>query len=120
MDIANKVMFIADSKTPTGVSEVPLTDIAVEAFQNQIELAGSGPWLSESTSAGVGSSDLDPASRRSSPSLRTTRRLKRRRGLPAAHSLIEECAPFPAQRLFSNISQAQGDHFCNDSRHDSR
>ena len=29
MDLANKVVFIADSKTPTGVAEVPLTDIAV-------------------------------------------------------------------------------------------
>ena len=28
--------FIADSKTPTGVAEVPLTDFAVEAFQDQI------------------------------------------------------------------------------------
>ena len=45
VDIANKVVFIADSKTPTGVSEVPLTDIAVEAFQDQMKLAGPGPWL---------------------------------------------------------------------------
>ena len=28
VDLANKVVFIADSKTPTGVAEVPLTDIA--------------------------------------------------------------------------------------------
>ena len=34
VDIANKVVFIADSKTPIGVAEVPLTDIAVEAFQS--------------------------------------------------------------------------------------
>jgi excisionase family DNA binding protein len=40
VDIANKVVFVADSKTPTGVSEVPLTDIAAEAFQNQLKLAG--------------------------------------------------------------------------------
>jgi hypothetical protein len=39
VDIASKVVFIADSKTPTGVAEVPLTDIAVEAFRKQIELA---------------------------------------------------------------------------------
>ena len=39
------MVFIADSKTPTGVAEVPLTDIAVEAFRSQIELAGPGPWL---------------------------------------------------------------------------
>jgi len=45
VDLANKVVFIADSKTPTGVAEVPLTDIAVEAFRSQIELAGPGPWL---------------------------------------------------------------------------
>ena len=45
VDIANKVVFIADSKTPIGVAEVPLTDIAVEAFQSQINLAGPGPWL---------------------------------------------------------------------------
>ncbi|MCL4851016.1 MAG: tyrosine-type recombinase/integrase, partial [Bryobacteraceae bacterium] len=45
VDLANKVVFIDDSKTPSGVSEVPLTDIAVEAFRNQIELAGPGRWL---------------------------------------------------------------------------
>jgi len=45
VDLANKVVFIVDSKTPTGVAEVPLTEIAVEAFRNQIDLAGPGPWL---------------------------------------------------------------------------
>lgn len=45
MDIANKVVFIDDSKTSTGVAEAPPTDIAVEAFRAQIELAGPGPWL---------------------------------------------------------------------------
>jgi integrase len=45
VDVRNKVAFIADSKTPTGISEVPLTDLAVEAFENQLELAGPGPWL---------------------------------------------------------------------------
>ncbi|MGO9128912.1 MAG: hypothetical protein ACLQIS_04235 [Bryobacteraceae bacterium] len=28
VDLTNKVVFIADSKTPAGVAEVPLTDIA--------------------------------------------------------------------------------------------
>ena len=37
MDLADKVAFIDDSKTRTGVAEVPLTDIAVEAFS-------PGPW----------------------------------------------------------------------------
>jgi integrase len=45
VDIANRVVFIMDSKTPTGISEVPLTDIALEAFQDQLKLAGPGPWL---------------------------------------------------------------------------
>jgi site-specific recombinase XerD len=31
VDLANRVVFIVDSKTPTGVAEVPLTDIALEA-----------------------------------------------------------------------------------------
>jgi len=39
------MVFIDDSKTPTGVAEVPLTDIAVEAIRSQMELAGPGPWL---------------------------------------------------------------------------
>jgi len=45
VDIANKVVFIKDSKTPTGISEVPLTDIALEAFEDQLKLAGPGTWL---------------------------------------------------------------------------
>ena len=45
VDIANKVVFIKDSKTPTGISEVPLTDIALEASQDQLKLAGPTQWL---------------------------------------------------------------------------
>jgi integrase len=45
VDLANKVVFIVDSKTPGGVAEAPLTDIALEAFRSQMELAGPGPWL---------------------------------------------------------------------------
>ena len=43
VNLANKTIFISDSKTPTAVAEVPLTDIAIEAFRSQIEEAG--PWL---------------------------------------------------------------------------
>ncbi len=46
VDLANKTIFISDSKTPTGVAEVPLTDIAIEAFRSQIEEAGPGPGCS--------------------------------------------------------------------------
>ena len=45
VDLANGVVWIPDSKTPTGVGEVPLTDLAVEAFGDQLSLAGPGPWL---------------------------------------------------------------------------
>lgn len=45
VDLANKFIFVDDSKTPTGVAEVPLTDIAVEAFRSQIAVAGPGQWL---------------------------------------------------------------------------
>jgi integrase len=45
IDLDNKVVFIEDSKTPTGVAEVPLTDLAVEAFRSQMELAGPSSWL---------------------------------------------------------------------------
>jgi integrase len=41
----NRVVFIPDSKTPTGVGEVPLTKMAAEAFRRQIELAGPGTLL---------------------------------------------------------------------------
>ena len=58
VDLANKVVFIADSKTPTGVSEVSLTDIAVEAFRNQMELAGPGavalPQFAQAERASIG------------------------------------------------------------------
>jgi len=50
VDLENKVVFIADSKTPTGIAEVLLTDIAVEAFRRQLELAGPGLWLFPSDS----------------------------------------------------------------------
>jgi integrase len=45
VDLANKVVFITDSKTPTGVADVPLTDMALEAFRSQIEVAGPDQWV---------------------------------------------------------------------------
>jgi len=45
VDLANKVVLITDSKTPTGVADVPLTDIALDAFRSQMELSGPGLWL---------------------------------------------------------------------------
>ena len=45
VDLENAVVWIPDSKTPNGVAEVPLTDIAVESLRSQIAVAGPGPYL---------------------------------------------------------------------------
>ena len=43
VDLENAVVWIPDSKTPNGVAEVPLTDLAVEAFRDQIRSRWTGP-----------------------------------------------------------------------------
>jgi integrase len=45
VDLENAVVWIPDSKTPNGIAEVPLTDLAREAFREQIRIAGPGTWL---------------------------------------------------------------------------
>ena len=45
VDLENAVVWIPDSKTPNGIAEVPLTDLAVSAFREQIRIAGPGVWL---------------------------------------------------------------------------
>jgi len=50
VDLSNGLVFIADSKTPTGIADVPLTHRAVEAFRDQMEVAGPGPLLFPSPS----------------------------------------------------------------------
>lgn len=45
IDLENAVVWIPDSKTPNGIAEVPLTELAVEAFREQQRISGSGPWL---------------------------------------------------------------------------
>ena len=45
MDLYNAVAWIPDSKTANGFVDVPLTEIAVKAFRDQLGLAGSSPWL---------------------------------------------------------------------------
>lgn len=45
VDLANAVVWIPESKTPNGVAEVPLTEIALEAFRDQLEISVPGPWL---------------------------------------------------------------------------
>lgn len=45
VDLANRTIWIPDSKTPDGVAEVPLSDLAAEAFRNQMEVAGPSSYL---------------------------------------------------------------------------
>jgi len=45
VDLRNAVVWIPDSKTPNGVAEVPLTPLAVQAFQDQLRVAGPGVYL---------------------------------------------------------------------------
>ncbi|MGA7414221.1 MAG: tyrosine-type recombinase/integrase [Bryobacteraceae bacterium] len=45
IDLINATVWIPDSKTENGIAEVPLTDVALQAFKDQMQLAGPGPWL---------------------------------------------------------------------------
>jgi len=45
IDFLNGVLWIPDSKTPHGVAEIPLTKVALEAFQNQVAISGKGEFL---------------------------------------------------------------------------
>jgi hypothetical protein len=45
LDLENRTVWIPDSKTPNGVAEVPLTEIAVEAFRSQLAISGSSDYL---------------------------------------------------------------------------
>jgi integrase len=45
VDLENGVAWIPDSKTPNGIAEVPLTDLAIEAFRKQSGTSGKGIWF---------------------------------------------------------------------------
>ena len=45
VDFLNKTVWINDSKTPSGVAELPLTEVAIQAFRSQILFAGPGEYL---------------------------------------------------------------------------
>src|SRR5690348_4362143 len=42
IDFLNSVVWIPDSKTPNGVAEIPLSEIASDAFQQQVAISGTG------------------------------------------------------------------------------
>jgi integrase len=54
LDLENRTVWIPDSKTPSGVAEVPLTEIAADAFRHQLALSGPGPYLFPSDVTGDG------------------------------------------------------------------
>jgi integrase len=45
LDLVNEVVWIPDSKTPNGISELPLTRLALDAFRNQIAISGGSDFL---------------------------------------------------------------------------
>lgn len=45
LDLENRTAWIPDSKTANGIAEVPLTEIAVEAFRSQLAIAGPSNFL---------------------------------------------------------------------------
>ena len=45
VDLENAMVWIPDSKTPNGIAEVPLTDLALAAFRDQMLIVGPGPYL---------------------------------------------------------------------------
>jgi integrase len=45
LDLDNRTVWIPDSKTSNGVAEVPLTEIAADAFRRQLAISGPGPYL---------------------------------------------------------------------------
>jgi integrase len=54
LDLVNRTVWIPDSKTPNGVAEVPLTDIAVAAFTKQLAISGPGEYLFPSDDNPIG------------------------------------------------------------------
>jgi Phage integrase family len=54
VDFCDMIFWIPESKTPSGRAELPLTELAAEAFRDQIELAGPGDWLFPSSESKSG------------------------------------------------------------------
>lgn len=54
VDFVNAVVWIPDSRTANGIAEVPLTELALTAFREQMAVAGDGPYLFPTAKSPVG------------------------------------------------------------------
>jgi integrase len=54
IDLVNATVWIPESKTENRIAEVPLTEVALQAFRDQIQLAGPGPWVFPSSTDPTG------------------------------------------------------------------
>jgi integrase len=45
IDFLKAVVWIPDSKTSNGVAEIPLSEVALDAFQKQVAISGTGEFL---------------------------------------------------------------------------
>ncbi len=101
VDLENSVLWIPDSKTPTGVAELPLTAMAVQAFRDQIALAGSSIYLFPSEESATGYQR----------SLRTVWRLTLRRAKVPYFRLYDLRSTY-ATRLSAGASRTSGSLNC--------
>lgn len=49
LDMENRVVHVPDSKTPSGIADMPMTQQAKKAFESQMELAGDSEYLFPAT-----------------------------------------------------------------------
>src|SRR5260370_31893863 len=101
VDLENSVLWIPDSKTPTGVAELPLTAMAVQAFRDQIALAGSSLYIFPSEDSATGYQR----------SLRTVWRLTLRRAKVPYFRLYDLRSTY-ATRLSAGASRTSGSLNC--------
>jgi len=51
VDLENSLVYIPDSKTPSGIGDMPMTSLAKEAFRTQMEAARSSEYIFPTTKA---------------------------------------------------------------------
>jgi len=99
VDFVNATVWIRDSKTPNGIAEIPLTPLAIEAFQSQMLISAIGPFLFPS--------DKNPSGHHKN--LKTAwRKTLKRAGVP--YFRIYDLRSTYATRLSAAVSRTSGLH----------